>query len=277
VSGNDAVRVLEVAEGAELTLKDLTIADGAVLGRDRVSGGGIHSEGTLTLTNSTIEDNGSAAAMTSSAVASPTMAPLRLRTPSSPATLQAINGSYSRGAGIWNAGPLTVKDSVISGNHADYAGGDIALWAGTLTMSNTIVTNSPSGGNCSGDPITDGGYNIEDGASCGFSQATGSLSNTDPLLDPDGLSDNGGPTKTIALRPESPAVDLVGEEACPPPATDQRGIERPQGEACDSGAYELVRGPQTKAECKNGGYKDFGFKNKGQCIASLQKAAEESR
>jgi hypothetical protein len=86
VSGNDAVRVLEVAEGAELTLKDLTIADGAVLGRDRVSGGGIHSEGTLTLTNSTIEDNGSAAAMTSSAVASPTMAPLRLRTPSSPAT-----------------------------------------------------------------------------------------------------------------------------------------------------------------------------------------------
>jgi len=29
--------------------------------------------------------------------------------------------------------------------------------------------------------------------------------------------------------------------------------------------------PQTEAECKNGGYEEFGFKNQGRCIASLQK------
>lgn len=32
--------------------------------------------------------------------------------------------------------------------------------------------------------------------------------------------------------------------------------------------------PQSKADCKDGGYKEFGFKNQGQCVASLQKAAE---
>jgi hypothetical protein len=32
--------------------------------------------------------------------------------------------------------------------------------------------------------------------------------------------------------------------------------------------------PTSKAECKRGGYKDFGFENQGQCIASVQKAAE---
>jgi hypothetical protein len=142
------------------------------------------------------------------------------------------------------------------------------------------VAHSINGENCSAQvsaTIIDGGYNIDDGTSCGFSQGTGSISNTDPLLDPDGLQDNGGPTKTIALQPESPAVDLVAQEACPPPETDQRGVERPQGEACDSGAYELVQGPQTKADCKKGGYKDFGFKNQGQCIASLQKKAKASQ
>ena len=28
--------------------------------------------------------------------------------------------------------------------------------------------------------------------------------------------------------------------------------------------------PQTEAECKNGGYKEFGFKNQGQCIKAVK-------
>jgi hypothetical protein len=72
-------------------------------------------------------------------------------------------------------------------------------------------------------------------------------------------------------------VDLVGQDACPPPETDQRGVERPQGESCDSGAFELVQGPQTKADCKKGGWEEFGFKNQGQCIASLQKEQVQTR
>jgi hypothetical protein len=73
-------------------------------------------------------------------------------------------------------------------------------------------------------------------------------------------------------------VDLVAPEACPPPETDQRGVERPQGEACDSGAFELEQQaePKTKAECKKGGYKEFGFKNQGRCIAFVNRAAHNN-
>jgi predicted outer membrane repeat protein len=177
------------------------------------------------------------------------------------------------GGGIFNGGVLTVTNSTFSGNSASEAGGAISAF-GTVTLRGTVVANSPFGGNCSGQP-TDGGYNVSDDSSCGFTQATGSLPNTDPLLDPAGLSDNGGPTKTIALQPESPAVDLVAQDACPPPETDQRGVERPQGDSCDSGAFELEQQaePKTKAECKKGGYREFDFKNQGQCIAFVNKAA----
>src|SRR5690242_15369549 len=56
------------------------------------------------------------------------------------------------------------------------------------------------GGDCSG-TITDAKYNISDDSTCGFS-ANGSLNNTDTNLDPAGLKNNGGRTKTIALLPE---------------------------------------------------------------------------
>jgi hypothetical protein len=50
------------------------------------------------------------------------------------------------------------------------------------------------------------------------------------------LADYGGPTQTIALLPGSPAID--DGSATWVPATDQRGISRPQGPAPDIGAFE---------------------------------------
>jgi hypothetical protein len=52
------------------------------------------------------------------------------------------------------------------------------------------------------------------------------------------LRDNGGPTKTHELLSGSPAIDAASNDAgCPP--TDQRGLARPTGAACDIGAYEV--------------------------------------
>jgi hypothetical protein len=51
------------------------------------------------------------------------------------------------------------------------------------------------------------------------------------------LQDNGGPTWTHALLPGSPALDVGDPAQCP--ATDQRGVPRPQGAGCDIGAFEL--------------------------------------
>jgi hypothetical protein len=63
----------------------------------------------------------------------------------------------------------------------------------------------------------------------------------DPMLAP--LGDYGGGTKTRAFLAGSPARDAGDPAGCTdqdggPLATDQRGIARPQGAACDIGAYE---------------------------------------
>ena len=112
-------------------------------------------------------------------------------------------------------------------------------------LRNTIVANN-SGGNCHSEPgriITDGGHNLDDGTSCGFNTANGSLSNTEPQLDPAGLQNNGGPTQTIALLPTSPAIGAGDQAVCasaPVNDRDQRGFVRPGvGHAqCSIGAYE---------------------------------------
>jgi hypothetical protein len=62
-----------------------------------------------------------------------------------------------------------------------------------------------------------------------------SVSPIDPKLAP--LADNGGPTLTIALLSDSPAINAGATLGAP--ATDQRGIARPQGSGVDIGAYEF--------------------------------------
>jgi hypothetical protein len=52
------------------------------------------------------------------------------------------------------------------------------------------------------------------------------------------LHNNGGPTQTIALLASSPAINHIPTSACAV-TTDQRGITRPQGPACDIGAFEF--------------------------------------
>jgi len=161
-------------------------------------------------------------------------------------TLTVVAGNFDglQGGGISNNGTLTVTNSTFAGNVG--FGGDIANSNfGPASLKNTILASS-SGGNCSG-TITDAGYNISTDASCEFS-ATGSHNNTNPMLDPKGLQYNGGPTETIALDSESPAIDAIPvadctDQASPPNRipTDQRGAIRPDaGEVqCDIGAYEF--------------------------------------
>ena len=133
-----------------------------------------------------------------------------------------------------------MKQSTFSGNTSPY-GANIYNYTGfTLSMSMDIVAGGLTGTNCGGQaPITDLGYNIDTGSSCGFSATNHSLPNTQPQLD--ALASNGGSTQTMALPVGSPAIDAI------PPSTpgctgttDQRGIARPQGNGCDIGAYELV-------------------------------------
>ena len=73
----------------------------------------------------------------------------------------------------------------------------------------------------------------------------GDLIGVNPLLGP--LQFNGGPTETQALLEGSPAIEAGENAGCP--ATDQRGVARPQppGGRCDIGAFEFV--PAVQARC----------------------------
>mgnify|MGYP000903248679 CR=1 FL=1 len=127
------------------------------------------------------------------------------------------------GGGINNYATLTVQNSTFYRNSAAALGGGITN-SDAMTMSNTLIANSTSGDDCYG--LTAGTNNLVEDGSCSAS-LTG-----DPLLGP--LADNGGATQTMAPLPGSPVIDAGA--GCLP--ADQRGIARPQGAACDIGAFE---------------------------------------
>lgn len=179
-------------------------------------GGGIFNQGTMMMSNSTLVEN----------------------------TAQHVSlgpGLY-HGGGISSRGPATISNSTLSGNSAGQAG-DIYNYQGySLTVQNSIVANSSSGGNCAG-IMTSKGYNLSSDGSCNFN-GPGDMNNINPDLGP--LQYNGGPTQTMALSEGSPAIDAGNPSGCTDGSgnllkTDQRGDPRPDNEdtgGCDMGAYE---------------------------------------
>ena len=104
------------------------------------------------------------------------------------------------------------------------------LWGDTATSGPEISNNTTAAGISYS--VIQGGC-AATGSTCG----AGNLS-TDPKLAP--LANNGGSTETMALMlgVGSSAIDTGINSGCP--ATDQRGVTRPQGVRCDIGAFEAV-------------------------------------
>jgi CSLREA domain-containing protein len=132
-------------------------------------------------------------------------------------------------------------DSVVGGINVVGLGSGAA----TLELENSIVAGNRGGTDADclaseNSEISSLGYNLV-GAGCP-TDGTTDLTPTDPGLAP--LADNGGPTWTHALLPDSPGVDAIPYETngCGTDYTlDQRGEPRPypaEG-SCDIGAYEL--------------------------------------
>jgi CSLREA domain-containing protein len=190
-----------------------------------------------TITNSTISGNSSQQEGAGFYLNGSTNAnsPALLTINNSTISGNTITGAGSSGGGMFllSQATVTIVSSTIASNSAPSSGGNIQNGA-ALTLKNTIVSNPVSGTNCSGTAITDGGGNLQfPGTTCGATITVG-----DPLLQ--ALAANGGPTQTRALSTGSPALNAAS--GCPPPATDQRGIARPQGSACEIGAFECQTG-----------------------------------
>jgi CSLREA domain-containing protein len=244
VNAQSLDRVFEVNApgGAAVTLSGLLIEGGS--SPSGTDGGGIlNSAGVFSLSDSTVTANlslrhGGGVETTSTGITNVV-----------DSTISA-NSSNVDGGGVDNSGGTTTLINVtVTANTADadsngfgQAGG-IGNFGRTTNLRSTIVAgNIDKGGqvpdciNVAGSTLASQGQTlIGNPTGCPYSAAAGDIAGVDAKLGP--LADNGGRTPTHALLPGSPALDKGGGCA----KTDQRGIPRSAGGACDIGAYELVR------------------------------------
>jgi hypothetical protein len=198
------------------------------------SGAGIfNSGGTVTLINSTVNGN-----TTFDAAALGQGGGLANIHGSMTIINSTVSGNIAaRGGGIMNfiVGTLNVTNSTIANNSARLTGDGIHHGGDAVNIINTIIANGHSRDDCFGGDYTSLGHNLDGDGSCGLTDPT-DIPSTSPLLGP--LQDNGGFTLTHALLAGSPAIDAVPVANCAV-TTDQRRVARPQGTACDIGAFEF--------------------------------------
>jgi CSLREA domain-containing protein len=153
----------------------------------------------------------------------------------------SANSVTDRGGAIWLSGNSTIVNTTFYNNSAG-TGEAIYNNSGTTTVENSIVAKSTASSSLCYN-ITSSDYNLQYNGTCFTAQAH-DLS-ADPLLK--SLADNGGPTRTHALKSLSPARDAANNTTCaaaPVNNLDQRGTSRPidsdpvAGAICDMGAYE---------------------------------------
>ena len=247
-----------IIAGVEDFPTGVTVVDSAVSGNTATGngGGGIASAArTLTITRSTISGNSA----TPSSLGGGGIWTVANGTNVIRNSTISGNTTSGRGGGILSVamcvdpmtciagGNATLNNVTIAANTDDGSGAGVfnAYFSGpgpqpVLTASNSILAgNGPR--DCGG-ILTSAGHDLirnVDGCTI-EGDTTGNVTGVDPLLGP--LADNGGPTRTHALlgtaavNAGNPAPVGSGGSACE--STDQRGVTRPFGTACDIGAYE---------------------------------------
>ena len=258
----------------------LRVSDCAIAGNHASVGGAIGQQGgDLTVLRSTISANGS---INSGGGIDVTYGTLKLL--DSAVIGNGSGGTY--GGGIFIAGTLLMTNSTVSSNFGEFGGGICAPLGESFIVNSTISSNSasqsgggiyftpsraedkmilrntlvagnsaPNGPDCSSpisplQPITSLDYNlIQNTNGCTITNLIAhNIYNLDPKLGP--LADNGGPTPTHALLPDSPAIDQGSSGGL---ATDQRGLPRifnfpayfDAADGSDIGAYELQERAQS--------------------------------
>jgi predicted outer membrane repeat protein len=131
-----------------------------------------------------------------------------------------------------------IVSSTLTRNHGVVAGSVVAVAGGRVSIANSILGESVGSPSCSvlddeRGTLLSAGANLVDDDSCALRAASDRVV-ANLALGP--LSEGTGPTAVRRPFTGSPAVDTGVCDAALP--TDQRGVARPQGSACDIGAVE---------------------------------------
>lgn len=238
ISGNSTAGV--AAEGGGVWgmgvgMRNSTVTDNGTLG-DSSAGGGVWGLG-ITTTNSTISKNSTTGETSGGGGLYSRNASLVLI--NSTVSGNITSGNRSEGGGLvaygYGSPAVELTNSIVLGNATIFAG------VGTdETATGTVLL---TGGNILGTTLFDGA-DIRDVTAAEVFAATTEIA---PGVFAGVLADNGGPTQTIAIRPDGPAAGAADPATAT--ETDQRGVAR--DDAPDLGAFEagaegglkLVGGP----------------------------------
>jgi len=219
------VRVFEMST-VNITLANLTIADGNTASYSMKSGAGIWNGGSnLTIRNCLFTRN--RAADSGGAISNGSGQLSIYNT-----TFQDNSATWAGGT-ITNQGTLTLRNSTISDGSSGGGNGS-GIFSGngsTLHLLNNLIANSINNSDCylfGTVAFTTNTHNLIEDGSCSASFSG------DPGLGT--LQNYGGPVQTMALPANSVAHNAGDSGTCE--TTDARGIARPQNGACDLGAYE---------------------------------------
>ncbi len=164
----------------------------------------------------------------------------------------AIHGGAMYNSAVESSISSPILSNVtFSGNHADLGGAmynhgtldgvssptlsNVVLWGDTAAISGAEIYNEVSS---TGTASTTIDHSVVQDGCPGGSTCT-ALVITDPVLG--ALGNHGGSTDTMLLGTGSSAIDTGTCSGAP--VTDQRGVSRPQGPACDIGAVEMGLAP----------------------------------
>jgi hypothetical protein len=204
-----------VFASGDLTVRDSTISANSA---DTIGGAGIEAEGfNVAIERSTINGNTATGTATGGGLLLQGNATAAIRG----STISGNSATTGGGVHMNATGSLTLSNSTLAANTGP-AGANLDLGQGTSTLTSTILSDPMGGGgNCAGNAVTSGGFNMSSDSSCALAAPTDAI-DTDPDLGP--LQDNGGPTATMAPSAASPAIDQGSFGSEP---RDQRGFDRP--------------------------------------------------
>lgn len=257
--GGDAAAVYNAA-GASLTIEGSTVSGntGTSTACDDCSSGAVHNEGTLTVRRTTLDGNNAdnSAALQNKGTATVEKSTFSRNTYGSilnmsGASLTVVNSTVSSNhagpypksglGGISNFGTVSITSSTIADNESTqfkYGGLYNSNQSNQMSIRSSVIARNGQE-NCSqGGTIVSNGNNVVDDDTCRLNAAS-DLVVADAGVLP--LADNGGPTQTHALEPDSPAIDHGLGFGC---ASDQRDAPRNPVE-CDSGSFEYGASPPT--------------------------------
>ncbi len=216
-----------------------------------VNGGAIYNLGTLAVSGSTFTEN---EALTSGGNAGAIYC--------GSGSFTAVNCTFSgNSAGAYGGAINGVKNSLINCtfwmNTAVNGGGAIAS-NGTTAVQNCILwSDSPSENYVVSGQSETASYCDIDGGLTGITDEGGNI-DASPLFSSAGLTNNGGPTETIALQDGSPC--LGAGTASGAPLLDQRGVTRPNPPSI--GSYDASSVPTAhRFDFNSDGLDDLLFQN----------------